>query len=176
MYKCNNAYCKCNTEHTQIVHGYLLLKNTTYASCGSTCIYTQEVVLLTVKWINFLFPSLFKGNIKLFPAHTLYAQVGKTMKKRFRRLKQEAETFLFNQTEFQHAHCVYFPLKTNKLILNKSTPVSAGGVWVKVNNTNAIRTIFTHKAVGMWAVRDVLGDQGNSDCDCFYPQNWSLNL
>lgn len=54
--------------------------------------------------------------------------------------------------------------------------MSTGGVWVKVNDTNAIRTIFTHKAVGMWAVRDVFGDQGNSDCDCFYPQNWSLNL
>lgn len=62
------------------------VKNITYVS---TCIYTKRRVLLTVKWVNFLFPSLFKREIKLFPAHTLNAQVGKTMKERKRGLKQE---------------------------------------------------------------------------------------
>lgn len=55
-------------------------------------------------------------------------------------------------------------------------PVSASVVWVKVNDTDAIRTVFTHEAMGMWAVRDVLGDQGNSDSDIFDILNWSLKL
>ena len=51
-------------------------------------------------------------------------------------------------------------------------------VGVKADDTDSgtIRTVFTHKAVGVWAVRVVFGHQGNSDHHFFYVLNGTLEL
>lgn len=51
-------------------------------------------------------------------------------------------------------------------------------VGVKADDTDSgtIRTVFTHKAVGVWAVRVVFGHQGNSDHSFFYVLNGTLEL
>lgn len=79
-------------------------------------------------------------------------------------------------------------LKTNSEVNNytywgtdkwdRCSPVTSAAVRIEWNFAYpwTIHAIFTHKAVGVGAVRDVFGHQGNGDCDLLYVVNGTLNL